>query len=79
MTLANSATTGQFKNIAVLDVSAVVDVDLTATLGAGVTFTFQTVGENAMFLWSGAAWVLVSLSGNIVVTNYTNLTTADVT
>ena len=79
MTLANSTTTGQFKNIAVLDVSAVVDVDLTATLGAGVTYTFQTVGENAMFLWSGAAWVLVSLSGNIVVTNYTNLTTADVT
>ena len=51
----------------------------TATLGAGVTFTFQTIGENAMFLWSGAAWVLVSLSGNVVVTNYTNLTTADVT
>jgi hypothetical protein len=79
MTLANSTTTGQFKNIATLDVSAVVDVDFTTTLGAGVTFTFQTIGENAMFLWSGAAWVLVSLSGNIVVTNYTNLTTADVT
>ena len=79
MTLANSTTTGQFKNIATLDVSAVVDVDFTTTLGAGVTYTFQTVGENAMYLWSGAAWVLVSLSGNAVVTNYTCLTTADVT
>jgi len=79
MTLADSTTTGQFKNFAVLNVDAVVDIDLTTTLGAGVTFTFQTIGENAMFLWSGAAWVLVSLSGNIVVTNYTNLTTADVT
>ena len=79
MTIANSTTTGQFKNFAVLNVDAVVDVDFTATLGAGVTFTFQTIGENAMFLWSGAAWVLVSLSGNVVVTNYTNLTTADVT
>ena len=79
MTLANSTTTGQFKNIATLDVSAVVDVDFTTTLGAGVTYTFQTVGENAMYLWSGAAWVLVSLTGNAVVTNYTCLTTADVT
>jgi hypothetical protein len=79
MTLANSTTTGQFKNIATLDVSAVVDVDFTTTLGAGVTYTFQTVGENAMYLWSGAAWVLVSLTGNAVVTNYTCLTTADIT
>jgi hypothetical protein len=78
MTLANSTTTGQFKNIATLDVSAVVDVDFTTTLGAGVTYTFQTVGENAMYLWSGAAWVLVSLSGNAVVTNYTCLTSADI-
>jgi len=79
MTLANSTTTGQFKNIATLDVSAVVDVDFTTTLGAGVTYTFQTVGENAMYLWSGAAWVLVSLTGNAVVTNFTGLTTADIT
>jgi len=79
MTLANSTTTGQFKNIAVIDVSAVVDVDFTTTLGAGVTYTFQTVGENAMYLWSGAAWVLVSLTGNAVVTNFTGLTTADIT
>ena len=78
MTLANSTTTGQFKNIATLDVSAVVDVDFTTTLGAGVTYTFQTVGENAMYLWSGAAWVLVSLTGNAVVTNYTCLTSADI-
>ena len=78
MTLANSTTTGQFKNIATLDVSAVVDVDFTTTLGAGVTYTFQTVGENAMYLWSGAAWMLVSLSGNAVVTNYACVTTADI-
>ena len=76
--LANSTTTGQIKMFATLDVSAVVDVDFTTTLGAGVTYTFQTVGENAMYLWSGAAWVLVSLSGNAVVTNYTCLTSADI-
>ena len=79
-TLANSTTTGQLKNIIVSAYTSAADVDLTTTtLGAGVTFTFQTIGENMMILWTGSAWAVISITGNATVTNYTSLTTIDIT
>ena len=78
-TLADSTTTGQLKIICATGVGTTTDVDLTTTLGAGGTYTFQTVGETLTLLWTGAAWAVLSISGNATVTNYTNLTTLDIT
>jgi len=64
---------------AVLSITNTVDLDLTATLGQGVTFTFQGVGETLTILWTGAAYAVMSIAANITVTNYTGLTTIDVT
>ena len=79
LTLANSTTTGQIKMFAVTSTTNTTDLDLTATLGAGVTFTFQGVGETLTILWTGAAYAVISIAANITVTNYTGLTTIDVT
>jgi hypothetical protein len=78
LTLANSTTTGQIKMFAVTSTTNTTDLDLTATLGAGVTFTFQGVGETLTILWTGAAYAVMSIAANITVTNYTGLTTIDV-
>ena len=79
LTLANSTTTGQIKMFAVTSTTNTTDLDLTATLGQGVTFTFQGVGETLTILWTGAAYAVMSIAANITVTNYTGLTTIDVT
>ena len=78
LTLANSTTTGQLKQFAVTDTTNVTDVDLTTTIGTGVTYTFQTLGETMSILWTGAAWVLIALSMNQTLTNYYGVTTADI-
>ena len=79
LTLANSTTTGQIKMFAVTSTTTTPDRDLTATLGQGVTFTFQGIGETLTILWTGAAYAVMSIAANITVTNYTGLTTIDVT
>jgi len=79
LTLANSTTVGQIKMFVVTDTTQVTDVDLTATVGQGITFTFQGVGETLTVLWTGAAYAVISIAANITVTNYTGLTTIDVT
>ena len=79
LTLANSTTTGQIKMFAVTSTTNTTDLDLTATVGAGVTFTFQGLGETLTILWTGAAYAVISIAANITVTNYTGLTTIDVT
>ena len=79
LTLANSTTTGQIKMFAVTSTTQTTDLDLTATLGQGVTFTFQGIGETLTILWTGAAYAVISIADNITVTNYTGLTTIDVT
>ena len=78
-TLADSSTTGQIKIICATGVGSATDVDLTTTLGTGVTYTFQTVGETLTLMWTGAAWAVLSICGNATVTNFTNLTTLDIT
>ena len=79
LTLANSTTTGQIKMFAVTSTTNTTDLDLTATLGQGVTFTFQGIGETLTILWTGSAYAVMSIAANITVTNYTGLTTIDVT
>ena len=79
LTLANSTTVGQIKMFAVTSTTNTTDLDLTATLGQGVTYTFQGVGETLTILWTGAAYAVISIAANITVTNYTGLTTIDVT
>ena len=79
LTLANSTSTGQIKMFAVTSTTNTTDLDLTATLGQGVTFTFQGIGETLTILWTGAAYAVMSIAANITVTNYTGLTTIDVT
>ena len=79
LTLADSTTTGQIKMFAVTSTTNVTDLDLTTTLGAGVTYTFQGLGETMTILWTGAAYAVMSIAANITVTNYTGLTTIDVT
>ena len=78
-TLADSSTTGQIKIICATGVGSATDVDLTTTLGSGVTYTFHTVGETLTLMWTGAAWAVLSICGNATVTNFTNLTTLDIT
>ena len=78
-TLAASTTTGQIKIIIATAVGSATDVDVTTTLGAGVTYTFQTVGETLTLMWTGAAWAVLSIGTNATATNYTSLTTLDIT
>ena len=77
-TLADATTTGQIKIIIATAVGSATDVDLTTTLGAGVTYTFQTVGETLVLMWTGAAWAVLSICGNATATNFTNLTSLDI-
>ena len=79
LTLANSTTTGQIKMFAVTSTTNTTDLDLTTTLGQGVTYTFQGIGETMTILWTGAAYAVISIAANITVTNYTGLTTIDIT
>ena len=77
-TLADSTTTGQIKMFAVTDSTNATDVDLTTTIGTGSTYTFQTLGETMTIVWTGAAWAMFGISRNQSVTDYTGLTTADI-
>tara|TARA_B100000287_G_scaffold95788_1_gene87953 strand:- start:5930 stop:6415 length:486 start_codon:yes stop_codon:yes gene_type:complete len=79
LTLADSTTTGQIKMFAVTSTTNTTDLDLTTTLGAGVTYTFQTVGETMTILWTGAAYAILAISNNATVTNYSGVTTVDIT
>ena len=79
LTLADSTTTGQIKMFAVTSTSNTTDLDLTTTLGAGVTYTFQTIGETMTILWTGAAYAVLAISNNATVTNYSGVTTVDIT
>ena len=68
-TLANGTIAGQIKYIIAKNVAAATDVDLTTSLGAGGTYTFQAVGECIQVLWTGAAWAVISVSANPTGTN----------
>ena len=78
-TLADSTTTGQLKIICATGVGSTTDVDLTTTLGTGVTYTFQTLGETLTIMWTGAAWMVLSICMNSTVANFSGVTTLDIT
>ena len=63
-TLANSANMGQLKIITAYHTNATTSLTVASTLGAGETYTFQTVGETIMLIWTGDHWALISKSGN---------------
>ena len=79
LTLADSTTTGQIKMFAVTSTTNTTDLDLTTTLGQGTTYTFQGIGETMTIMWTGAAYAVMAIAANITVTNYTGLTTIDIT
>ena len=79
LTLADSTTTGQIKMFAVTSTTNTTDLDLTTTLGQGVTYTFQGIGETMTILWTGAAYAILAISNNATVTNYSGVTTVDIT
>ena len=64
--LANATVAGQVKMIVCINSTNAVDVDLTATVGAGVTYTFGTAGDSLTLLWTGAAWAPLSFGANSV-------------
>ena len=64
--LAASTTPGQIKIIVCIDSTQTVDVDLTPTVGAGLTYTFGTAGDTLTILWTGAAWVPLAFGTNSV-------------
>ena len=77
--LADSTTTGQIKMFAVTSTTNTTDLDLTTTLGQGVTYTFQGIGETMTIMWTGAAYAILAISNNATVTNYSGVTTVDIT
>ena len=64
--LAASTTTGQIKIIVCIDSTNTVNVDLTPTVGAGLTYTFGTAGDSLTILWTGAAWTPIAFGTNSV-------------
>ena len=65
MTLADSSTVGQHKQIVALDVSNTVSVELTTTIGTGHIYTFGAVGETLTLVWTGSnGWAVFSMSAN---------------
>ena len=65
MTLADSSTVGQHKQIVALDVSTTVSVELTTTIGTGHIYTFGQVGESLTLVWTGSnGWAVFAGAGN---------------
>ena len=65
MTLADSSTVGQHKQIVALDVSNTVSVELTTTIGTGHIYTFDGVGKTLTIVWTGSnGWAVFSMSAN---------------
>ena len=70
MTLADSSTVGQHKQIVALDVSNTVSVELTTTIGTGHIYTFGAIGETLTLVWTGSnGWAVFSGAQNTVSTD----------
>jgi hypothetical protein len=67
-TLAVSTTPGQIKIIVCINTDNACDVDLpsASTNGAGVTYTFGTVGDSLTLLWTGTLWTPIAFGANSV-------------
>ena len=70
MTLADSSTVGQHKQIVALDVTNTVSVELTTTIGTGHIYTFDGVGQTLTLVWTGSnGWAVFSGAQNTVSTD----------
>ena len=65
MTLADSSTVGQHKQIVALNVSNTCSVTVTTSIGGGVTYTFGAVGETLTLVWTGSnGWAVFGAASN---------------
>ena len=70
MTLADSSTVGQHKQIVCLSVANTCSVELTTTIGTGHIYTFGQVGESLTLVWTGSnGWAVFSGAQNTVSTD----------
>ena len=70
MTLANATAVGHIKMFVCSGIPTnTASVGCTATIGAGVTYTFSVIGESLTLLWTGAAWVPLAFGGNATATD----------
>ena len=65
MTLADSSTVGQHKQIVALNIDNTVSVELITTIGTGHIYTFGAVGETLTIVWTGSnGWAVFAGAGN---------------
>ena len=70
MTLADSSTVGQHKQIVALDVSNTCSVELTTTIGTGHIYTFGAIGETLTLVWTGSnGWAVFAGASNTATTD----------
>ena len=70
MTLADSSTVGQHKQIVALNVDNTCSVELTTTIGTGHIYTFGSVGESLTLVWTGSnGWAVFSGASNTASTD----------
>ena len=68
-TLGSGTVTGQLKWIIATAVGSTTNVDITTSLGAVATVTFQAVGENITLMWTGSAWAVLSYGAGATAAN----------
>ena len=76
-TLPNGTRSGQLKMIIAIGVTSTTAVNITTSVGAASTVTFQAVGESITCMWTGAAWAILSYGSGATGSNIVG--TQDVT
>ena len=70
MTLADSSTVGQHKQIVCLNDTNTCSVQLTTTIGTGTTYTFDGDGQTLTLVWTGSnGWAVFSGAQNTTSTD----------
>ena len=68
-TLGSGTVTGQLKWIIATAVGSTTNVDITTSLGAVATVTFQAVGESITLMWTGSAWAIIAFGSGATGSN----------
>ena len=68
-TLASGTVTGQLKWIIATAVGSTTNVDITTSLGAVATVTFQAIGESITLMWTGSAWAIIAFGSGATGSN----------
>ena len=70
MTLPDSSTVGQHKQIVALNIDNTCSVTVTTSIGTGVTYTFDGVGQTLTLVWTGSnGWAVFSGAQNTASTD----------